>query len=69
VPDETLERRQLWRHLMQCVLAEHDARTAYHAAPMEQRDACERRLTAEGVRVNAAIEALDETLLPVRRSA
>lgn len=59
MPDETLERRKLWRHLMQCVLAEQAARE-HHAECGS--DASERRLLAEGVRVDAAIDALDETL-------
>lgn len=68
-PDPTLERRQLWRHLIQCVLAEQAAREAYYAASIPCIGAAEKRLAAEGVRLDAAIDALDETLLDQRRAS
>lgn len=69
MPDETTERRQLWRHLIQCVLAEQAAREAYHAAPVSCLGAAEKRLATEGVRLDAAIDALDETLVEHRRAS
>lgn len=67
--DPTLERRQLWRHLIQCVLAEQAAREAYFSSPIPCIGAAERRLAAEGLRLDAAIDALDETLHDRRRAS
>jgi hypothetical protein len=52
VPDATTDRRKLWRHVIQCLLAEHIARSAGD----------EKALTTAGIRLDAAIDALDETL-------
>lgn len=67
--DETMQRRKVWRHLIQCVLAEHVAREEKKNASMGALPAAEQRLAAEGVRLDAAIDALDEDLLERRRAS
>lgn len=51
--DVMLDHRHLWRHLIQCLLAEHIARSAGD----------EKALIAAGIRLDAAIDALDETII------
>jgi isopentenyl diphosphate isomerase/L-lactate dehydrogenase-like FMN-dependent dehydrogenase len=69
VPDQTPDRRKAWRHVIQCAIAEQKARAAYNAAEFDDA-AAEARLLAEGTRLDAAIDALDEDLTaPDRRSA
>lgn len=65
--DDTLavvERRKAWRHVFQCVLAEQEARTKERSG----EPGAMAQLLAEGVRLDAAIDALDETLEPRRTS-
>lgn len=66
MPDATRDHRHLWRHLIQCVIAEQAARELHKHHGSESS---ERRLLAEGVRLDAAIDALDETLTTERQSA
>lgn len=54
---------------MQCVLAEQAARAAYYAAPLPSIDSAEQRLLAEGLRVDAAIDALDADLTSHRKAS
>jgi hypothetical protein len=72
--DATLDRRHLWRHLCQCVLAEQAARNELARAefwiiPRGRIERAAKRLMVEGIRLDAAIDALDETLTETRRSA
>lgn len=73
--DATLERRRVWRHYTQCLLAEQAARDALDRARRawvfrDRRIArAERCLAAQGIRLDAAIDALDETLHDRRRAS
>lgn len=65
---EIIERRKVWRHFLQTAFAEQEARqilaSEQHANRVfEHRvDRAQQRLDAEGARLDAAIDALDETL-------
>lgn len=65
--DPINDRRRAWRHLLQCVLAEQAARVAWTTAKPPKRRAAEKRLVAEGLRLDAAIDALDDTLTTENR--
>jgi hypothetical protein len=65
--DAMTDRRHLWRHLCQCVLAEQSARAELARAefwiiPRGRIERAAKRLMVEGIRLDAAIDALDETL-------
>jgi hypothetical protein len=55
---EMIEQRKVWRHLLQAAFAEQEARQHYLQCPTRSISAAEQRLAAEGVRVDAAIDAL-----------
>lgn len=67
MPDDFLEHRSAWRHVVQCALAEQAARDELTRARRwlilrARVTRAEKRLLAEGIRLDAAIDALDDTL-------
>lgn len=60
---EMVEQRKAWRHLLQCAFAEQEARQKVRAARgtmanPAHKQRVEAELLAEGVRTDAAIDAL-----------
>jgi hypothetical protein len=68
--DLSLDRRKAWRHAVQCAIAEERARqqlavvVEFTGAGSAAARTCQVALDAEGVRLDAAIDALDEMLTP-----
>jgi hypothetical protein len=61
--EELLEHRKAWRHMLQAAFAEQEARQRYHAGPSQRVSAAEQALLTQGLRLDAAIDALDASLL------
>lgn len=69
---EMIEQRKVWRHLLQCAFAEQEARQKWKAirsgmANPAAKRRVEEALLTEGVRLDAAIDALGCHIATVTR--